>query len=57
MAEAYNEFKLKSFELERLQLVFEEGNKNLKKCNLENAKLSRQKEVRVARHFKSFSFV
>lgn len=45
IAELHNENKLKSFEAERLQLIYEETCRNLKQEQLENEKLHTKQEV------------
>ena len=45
VSEGFNELRLKSYELERLQLVHEEIARNLSSANHENEKLRKQKEV------------
>eukprot|EP00794_Sanderia_malayensis_P008448 gene8448-9350_t len=44
-AELANEIRMKAFESQRLQLLYEETNKNLKKSNLEGEKLRKQNEA------------
>ena len=44
-AEIYSECNLRSFELERVQLVLEERKSDLKRSMLENDKAVKQKEV------------
>lgn len=45
MTEVINEVKLKAFEAERTQMVYEETVRNLKDCQLENEKMSKKLEV------------
>ncbi|XP_065058171.1 progesterone-induced-blocking factor 1-like [Rhopilema esculentum] len=45
VSEGFNELRLKSYELERLQLVHEETARNLSSANHENEKLRKQKEA------------
>ena len=45
VTEIQNELKLKSFELERNQMVLEETNRNLKESKLEIDKLQKKVEV------------
>ena len=39
--------KLKAFEAERLQIVYEESVRTLKECQLENEKLQKKLQVRA----------
>ena len=50
MSELINEVKLKAFEAERTQMVYEETVRNLKDCQVENEKLCKKLEVSVL-HF------
>ena len=47
-SELRNEVKLKAFEAERLQIVYEESVRTLKECQLENEKLQKKLQVRAA---------
>ena len=46
-SELRNEVKLKAFEAERLQIVYEESVRTLKECQLENEKLQKKLQVRA----------
>ena len=45
-SELRNEVKLRAFEAERLQIVYEESVRTLKECQLENEKLQKKLQVR-----------
>ena len=47
ISEITNELRLKTFEAERMQLVYTETCRNLEKANLENQQLLQQKEVSI----------
>ena len=47
MSDLANELKLKSFETERTQLVYEETVKNLKESQLDVEKLQKKTEVKT----------
>ena len=45
MADLHNEVKIKAFEAERTQMVYEETVRNFKESQLENEKMAKKLEV------------
>ena len=54
MSDLHNDVKLKAFEAERTQLVYEETCRNLKECQLENEKSQKKFEVQCIIHVKIY---
>ena len=47
MSDLRSQVKLRAFEAERLQIVYEESVRTLKECQLENEKLQKKLQVRA----------
>ncbi|XP_074649605.1 progesterone-induced-blocking factor 1-like [Tubulanus polymorphus] len=51
LSEVQNDLKIKSFELERTQMVYEETVKHLKECQIENEKLQKKTEALTKEYY------